>query len=354
MSGSPLKRTRTRPDLSRKRRLVLASQHAMQVTGAGWAYARVGTGSGVILMYHSVADERTAKYIDPRLRLSPQTFERQIAFLSRHRHVVSIDELVTCLESGRRLPPGTVAITFDDGYRDNLAVAGPVLHRYRLPATLYLPTASIDRAETHWVDRLYTAFATRTVDQLRLPVPADETCRLEDPRQQLAAYRATCQAMIAAAPSARDALLANVIDQLRPMETPPRLTMNWDEIRKLVGRYPQFQIGAHTVDHVDLSTHSGPYAWQQIEGAARAIEAELDVRPTHFSFPYARHSEETRQMVREAGFRTAVSGGGSCAIGPGSDLWSMTRIDPPQATRLFKFQTSGAYPGLPLGVLGRA
>src|SRR6185437_3528364 len=103
-----------------------------------------------ILMYHRVADVA----VDPwRLAVSPGWFERQMADLARHRSPMPVGELVDRLRRGTA-PKDAVAVTFDDGYVDNLVYAKPILAEYGIPATLFLPTGSVGQPEEFWWDEL--------------------------------------------------------------------------------------------------------------------------------------------------------------------------------------------------------
>jgi peptidoglycan/xylan/chitin deacetylase (PgdA/CDA1 family) len=86
-----------------------------------------------ILTYHRVNDDP-----DDFLSVSPAVFEQHMACLARDAHVVSLAEAVGYLESGRTPPPRTVAVTFDDGYRDNHSDAFPILKKYNIPATVFV------------------------------------------------------------------------------------------------------------------------------------------------------------------------------------------------------------------------
>ncbi len=101
-----------------------------------WMLWRLGAGrqgGAVVLTYHSVADPAS------RFSVSPVVFERQVRWLARHRTLVSLTEVVAHL-GGASLPRGAVALTFDDGYRDTLTHALPILKKYGVPATLFLTT----------------------------------------------------------------------------------------------------------------------------------------------------------------------------------------------------------------------
>lgn len=102
-----------------------------------------------IIMYHSVSPQANKETM---LAITPQTFERQMYFLKKHRyHVVPLESLVALIRQKEKIPPKTVAITFDDGYKDNFLYAFPVLKKYNLPATIFIIVNEVGRAEN---DRL--------------------------------------------------------------------------------------------------------------------------------------------------------------------------------------------------------
>src|SRR5687767_9659555 len=162
----------------------------------------------VILMYHSVAHDDAARFIEPSNRIAPRLFERQMAFLAARRRVVALSELVEEIASGKSPSAGTVCITFDDGYRDNLTVAAPILEKYRLPATLFLATGYVERGENQWSDTLH-AVADRSLHARLLEASHGERMR--------------------------------VLDEFKAREKAPRLMLDWDEARRLVRRYPRFE-----------------------------------------------------------------------------------------------------------------
>lgn len=88
----------------------------------------------VVLMYH--ATNRS----DWKLAVSPGAFERQMSYLAQNGWVVSLADIVAYVKGEKDLPARAVAVTFDDGYRDVLSEALPILERYRIPATVFVPS----------------------------------------------------------------------------------------------------------------------------------------------------------------------------------------------------------------------
>jgi peptidoglycan/xylan/chitin deacetylase (PgdA/CDA1 family) len=239
-----------------------------------------------------------------------------------------VDEIA----SGGTPPAGTVCITFDDGYLDNLTVAAPILEKHRLPATLFLATGYVERAEAQWADALHCLFKYST-----RPVSADRALLQ---RRLLEADR-----------DERTRLLGELERQLVPAVKAPRLTMNWDDARKLRSRYPGFDIGGHTRNHIDLRARRGEAARAEIAGCGEDLRRELGLEPGHFAFPYERWCAETRDLVIASGWKSALGMGTAFRITPASDRFALPRVESTGSMTALRFKTSGAYPGA-LALLG--
>jgi peptidoglycan/xylan/chitin deacetylase (PgdA/CDA1 family) len=325
---------------------------AVYWSGLGRAYEFAFHPSGaIILMYHSIAGAEAANFIDHPNRIAPNLFDRQMCFLSRHRKVVSLSQLVSDISSGRTPPAGTVCITFDDGYLDNLTVAAPILQSYGLTATLYLATGYVERAETQWADVLYWMLAYRTVEVLTVPAIGLPETTLASRAVRSHVRNLLHKKLLESQREERVCLLAEVRDRLRPEGQPPRLTMNWDEARELVRRYPFIEIGGHTRDHIDLRTHRADVARLQISGCADDLKRELGQRPEHFSFPYSRWCEETRDMVVTGDWRSAMGQTDGIRISSSSDRYVLPRVESLGSMSALRFKSGGAFPGA-LSILG--
>src|SRR5438309_449383 len=99
---------------------------------------RAGRAHLTILLFHRVTDEIP----EDGLTVSTARFERICRLLQRRFRPVTLAEAFRLARTGAPLPPRTVAITFDDCYRDNLAAAR-VLARHRLPACFFVPASYV-------------------------------------------------------------------------------------------------------------------------------------------------------------------------------------------------------------------
>ncbi len=326
---------------------------AIQWAGVSTCYVACrGVRGATILMYHSVPGALERQWIDPENATPADIFEGQMQYLRRRRNVISMTELVDAIVEQRSLPSGTVVLTFDDGYRDNLLVAAPILKRLNLPAMLYLATEYVNKGLSPWIDHLYQLFCTRTKNTLvvdEIPWPFDLSRR----DQCAIAYRFVRERLITSDLDRRERLLTDFEKQLCCKANPPRLTLTWDEVRQLTKEFPQLEIGAHTATHIDLRTHAGATV-TEIGRCVADIQRELGTPPSHFSFPYGRYCDESRNAVRQHGFLSAVVAGDNPLIQSTTDRFALVRIAAPASQALLSFYTSGAYPDVSRALLGSA
>jgi peptidoglycan/xylan/chitin deacetylase (PgdA/CDA1 family) len=338
-----------------RRRLLHGLEAGLYWSGAAALYVKASRARGAtVLMYHSVPDAAIRRWIDPRSAVPLEIFEAQMDFLARRRKVVSMSELVGTLEGGDSPEPGTVVISFDDGYRDTLEVAAPVLERHGFPAILYLATGYVTRAENQWASQLHAAFQFRTEHRLCVEGHEPQRFELRGEGAVLEAYESIARRLLTADWKERSRLLGQVTEQLLPREEPPRLTLTWAEIAELTRRHPRFEIGVHTRDHIDLTAHGEETARAEIEACVADVARELNVSVEHFSFPYGRSNDRIRQIVADSSLRSAVVTEPASLIRRDTYRYAMPRTEVTPAMTRFRFQTSGAYPDLPLALLGRA
>lgn len=93
----------------------------------------------IVLTYHRISDDSNV----PDITVSSKNFERQIVYLKKDFDIVSVDELIGRYRHNTQFKKDTVAITFDDGYKDNYTYAYPILRKYNVPATIFVTTGFI-------------------------------------------------------------------------------------------------------------------------------------------------------------------------------------------------------------------
>jgi peptidoglycan/xylan/chitin deacetylase (PgdA/CDA1 family) len=250
------------------------------------ARAMVG-GVGAILMFHHVRPPRDDPFQPNRhLEIAPQFLDEVIVALrAADVDIVSMDE------AHRRLTSATphrrfVVLTFDDGYRDNLTYAWPVLERHAVPFTLYVAAAFADGAGELWWRALEEAIA----GQGSIAVAFDEATRLFDCATPQAKYETYGFLYRWLRQMPDEGALRAAVQRIAGdsgIDMPGqcrRECMDWGELSSLA-RELQVTIGAHTVNHVMLARVDADQARAEIRDSARLIEQRLGIAPRHFAYP---------------------------------------------------------------------
>jgi peptidoglycan/xylan/chitin deacetylase (PgdA/CDA1 family) len=271
---------------------------------------------GFILMYHRVA----SPLVDPwKISVSEDNFAEQMRALREIADVVPLEDLPHALRKGRRSKT-VAAVTFDDGYLDNLLAAKPVLDTLDIPATVFVPTGWIGNPRPMWWDRLAHALLATEMLPPDVELFADgqdfswhETAvngtGLVGRRARSRLHRTVWTKMRKLPDdNARQSLLDALVEILGTDETPVRdyRPMTTEELHRLVAN-GRISIGSHSVTHPTLpGIDRDAKAWE-IETSARQFEEIFGNRPTTFAYPYGDLDEESVQFVRSSGYTVACS-----------------------------------------------
>jgi len=242
-----------------------------------------------------------------------ENLDRQCAFLQRHFHALPLSEIVHRLDSGAPLPPGALAVTVDDGYRDFLSTGFPVFEKWRIPVTVFLLTDFIDRKLWPWWDRVeYGAQHGRAGRvRYRLVPDGDEfELSLETAERRRSAVATICVQLKLIPNRARIEFLdrlPDLFDVEIPREAPPEhAALTWDEVRRLAKAGVEF--GAHSKSHPILPlVEDEALVEEEIAGSKARVEQELGRPALHFCYPNGDYDDAIVGVVRHCGFQAAVT-----------------------------------------------
>jgi len=254
---------------------------------------------GRVLLYHRVVDDG----MDPGLRgllagaVTRSTFRRQLDYLARHHEVVGLHELLDRVDD----PSGAVAVTFDDGYADNLHHALPLLRERGMPATIFVVSGYVETGRHPAWDRLARRVAANGPRELRLDAE-DESRRFAftgSLREQMAAAASWLETLSEAR---REAALGEEsrVDEDRPLDVA--------ELR--LAERGGARVGAHSVRHRRLATLTPAEVDEELSECKASLEEWLGHPVEHVAYPYGGphdYDASTMEAARRAGFRAAFA-----------------------------------------------
>lgn len=280
-----------------------------------------------ILRYHAICDGDGAWYADPAICISPDAFERHVRYLAANYTVLPLPEVVARIRGDRPLPRNCVAITFDDGYADNLEAAR-TLHEHGLSATFFITAGCLADGDPFWPAELRALLMGVTQPLVRLAVAG---AAIEIPLTTPAARSAAVRTMTRLFKSHRIAVRESIRDQLRnaaAIGSMPRCMLRWDELAAM--QRLGMTIGAHTLTHPNLPSAGIEAATFEIAGSKARLERELGEPVTMFSYPNGGaeryYTAELQRVVASSGFAAAASSRNAFA-GQHSDLYALERVE---------------------------
>jgi peptidoglycan/xylan/chitin deacetylase (PgdA/CDA1 family) len=282
----------------------------------------------LVLMYHRIHEAAS----DPwSLCVSPRHFAEHLEVLGSLASSLRLSDLgkALCDDS---LPDRGVAVTFDDGYADNLYIARPLLEKHAVPATVFVATGQVGSEREFWWDELERLLLQPGVlpEDLCLTVNgADYRWRLGraaeysekdflrnsqrrawegDQGSRLHLYHTIWGLLLPLSQQAQREVLDQLVDWASrdPSARSSHRSLTAEEICTLM-RDGLIQVGAHTITHPFLSAHSAAFQREEIFQSKARLEEITGIPVTCFAYPYGNYTKITVVLSREADFDCACT-----------------------------------------------
>jgi len=295
-----------------------------------WLQARI-FGGALILGHHRITEETHGAY---EVSVSPKHFEEQMEAVRKYTHPIPLSRLVMYLQEGS-LPPRLVAVTFDDGYADNLYQAKPILEKYEVPATIFL--CSGYAGKEFWWDELERLILSSRADPRELqlgkgqfkwnqPTVGPEAGAVTEVTRRREFRQALYRFLLPLDIDERDASMevirgwAGVLSN----ESATHRSMNHEELLQLA-EGGLIEIGSHTRNHPMLPQLSVPRQAEEIMWGKQDLEAVIGRPVAGFSYPNGQATRDAKRIVDELGFVFACTSLQD-VVRPGCDIFEMPRF----------------------------
>lgn len=289
-------------------RFALRMMHGVGFHKVGGRWSR---GLGVILTLHHVRPATDEAFAPSGiLEITPEFLDEVIVHLKTEGYeIVRMSDVPERIKQADGSRP-FVALTFDDGYRDNAEYALPILRKHDAPCTVYVARGFAEHTANMWWRDLEAII--RREPEVR--------CRIEHAAYDLPTYTPLQKnrAYLALYWHLRDLdeqPLRRAIEDLKatyPVDSEASvatLCMDWHELTAFAAD-PLVTIGAHTLTHPKLAGCSVEDARREMEESRVIIEEKIGIRPRHIAYPFGDISSAGPRefaIAREAGFDTGVT-----------------------------------------------
>lgn len=280
--------------------------------------------TATILLFHRVNPVRDVLW-DP---MDPELFEKIMSFVSRNYEVVSLGDL--CLQNKLTSKP-PLAITFDDGFRDYVDYALPVLEKYNFHSTMYVVTDCVrDNIPTWTYVMDYVFFHTSKLELPYFDYGTDckqfAVYKWQTKQEQIDYCRKFKQSLKNVENERRKAIIKSFRNGFDDVEIPGDLMMSWDELRSV--KKELVSIGSHTISHPPLATIKNEEELEaEIKVSGQIIERELGYFPNSISYPVGSYCDKVKIVSKNAGYEIGLAVDQKLYNPGKQDLFSVPRIE---------------------------
>jgi len=262
-----------------------------------------------VLAYHRVhlLPGPDYPFLDGIVSASPESFEKQLRFVSKRFNVINFNDISDLLASGAKVPENALVITFDDGYADNYEIAFKMLMEFGLTATVFVATSFVDSGQPLWFDR--SAYIIKALPS--------GTISFDSGRYEFEVTDTNREEIIS---SVRDLFLSHANeDRLRWLGELQRQSgvivssehlelvkpLSWDQIREMSDR--GIEIGSHTVTHPYLTKLNDDAMMFELSESKRAIEQHTGKKVKSVAYPAGAFDRRVQACAQDCGYEFGIS-----------------------------------------------
>jgi len=257
-----------------------------------------------IFLFHGVIEDiNTGIRNYTRKHLPAEEFEILIKRLKVKGNPISMDDVIWHNENGKKLPPYSYAITFDDGFENNYSVAAPILEKYSTSATFYVSTNLVDKNLMTWIDQIEYCFENMNSASVQLPwhenyfqlnsEKSKINC-LEDIRTQVKKDPYLYEP---------EKVVTMIFDQcsvnmVSSNDHPLDQKINWDQVGELQ-LHELFTVGGHSHNHVSLGLLDRSAMKNEIETSINLLKNKAGICSPHYSYPEGQMNDFNENVIAE-------------------------------------------------------
>jgi peptidoglycan/xylan/chitin deacetylase (PgdA/CDA1 family) len=265
---------------------------------------------------------------------APDEFERHIKTIRRYFTPIGVDDVAASMDGGR-LPKNPILVTFDDGYKDNLEVALPIMKRHGVKGVFFIATHYVSRRRMFWWDRINYLLKQSRRERIKVSYPDELELSLATPQERASAIRRALRIVkshdglnleqfLETLANAAGVAWTNEIDR----EMAEAALMTWDQVREL--RRAGMDVQSHTRTHRVLQTLNAAQLRDELQGSKADLEGELDAPISSISYPVGHRLAErhdVRSALEHAGYKLGFTNAtGTHRMRRNGDPYDVNRI----------------------------
>jgi peptidoglycan/xylan/chitin deacetylase (PgdA/CDA1 family) len=253
---------------------------------------------------------RINPHIDPVWPpITPAHFDKILTHLKKHFEIVPLEQTIL----GNYKPSTSkklCAITFDDGYKDFVEYALPLIKKHNISASMYVITDCVDSNLPPWTFvfnhlLLNTKLSSLEINSTKIPHNIRKI-KWKTLREKVAYINYLSHVLKRISDEERENVMQQIRNQIKDVESPNGLMMSWDDIRYI--KNEGIEIGSHSANHPILSKdlHLDDVRYE-LKRSGEEIQKELGKFPLAISYPFGIYNNEAKRIAEEVGYKMGLT-----------------------------------------------
>ncbi len=253
-----------------------------------------------IFLFHGVTQTQKIYKIRNynKKHITKDHFYKACFELSKAGNIISMDDVYKILTKKKKLKPYSFAITFDDGFKNNLKVAAPILYDLNLPTTFYVTTNFINNNFMSWVDRIERELEKYSKTRINVPWG---TYKAKTNKDKII-FLNNLRKVLKSNPNYNPDEIAN--DIIYQLGRDIKLTgtseldkkMTWNDI-KLLNSEKIFTIAPHSHNHKILSFCDEKNLEIEISHSIKMLKDKAKIKNLHFAYPDGQRNHYNQKVI---------------------------------------------------------
>jgi peptidoglycan/xylan/chitin deacetylase (PgdA/CDA1 family) len=262
---------------------------------------RLDGSCAAVLLYHRVLPREVVvrDHVEPGMYVTRETFSRHLSWLEEEFSVLPLHEIVARQGRDEPLPLRACAITFDDGWRDNLEHALPALEKRGLPATIFVVTERVGTGGAFWPDEVCRRMAPLRLDRQRELAGKLGAQEAGDPVASVLDHLKRVP----------EAVRLDLLDTLRDQTDAPaesgRELLDWADLARLADA--GIDIESHGATHAILTGIPDDAVERELRSAREQLLARGHGRRSLLAYPSGRHDKRIQEIAGKLGYEGAFT-----------------------------------------------
>lgn len=258
-----------------------------------------------VLMYHGITASNNPIANFDHKHVEKAKFEEQLLYLQKHYEIIALQDFILWRQGEKTFQKPAIMLTFDDGYKNCYTQLFPILKKYNLPATIFLPTKYIGTKQPAWYDIQSWCIAQTKKQDVTIQ---GKKFLLETDKQKIAIL-VQIKKLMHNNPKQRKEIIQEIINQTacNPKACNDRdiLFMSWKECREMQENNITF--GSHSVTHHIMTELNENEIKKEITASKKEIEKHVKKPCIAFSYPFGNNNLSIRKIVAEEGYNYAFT-----------------------------------------------